>query len=160
MTAPRIAYNAGLDGIRGIAVLLVILTHAGGPSGAAWVGVVMFFALSGYLITRLLVAEVESTGRIDRFGFYARRAGRLLPALLAMVLIVVAINLTRGYDHAVQDGVASLLYASSWLEASGDYLVGLAADKMGGYTAGFAVIAAYCALGGLVALPVVRRLRA
>ena len=72
-----------LDGIRGVAVLLVITSHALGPEvepmGA--VGVTVFFVLSGYLITTLLLEEQGLTGRISRPRFYARRARRLLPAL-------------------------------------------------------------------------------
>ena len=57
--------------------------------GAGVVGVVMFFGLSGYLITGLLLVELERTGRVDLRRFYARRARRLVPALLALVAGVV-----------------------------------------------------------------------
>ncbi|WP_116951064.1 acyltransferase family protein [Jiangella endophytica] len=86
----------GLDLIRGIAVGLVMLRHAfPGPfAGAGVVGVVMFFALSGYLITGLLVDELGRTGRIDYRRFYARRARRLVPPLLVLVAGVVVVTLT------------------------------------------------------------------
>lgn len=72
---------AGLDAIRGLAVGLVMLRHAfpGTFAGAGVVGVVMFFALSGYLITGLLLGELERTGRVDLHRFYARRARWLVP---------------------------------------------------------------------------------
>ncbi len=85
----------GIDLLRGIAVALVMLRHAW-PSafpGAGVVGVVMFFALSGYLITGLLLDELERTGGVDLRRFYLRRARRLVPALLLLVAGVVAVTL-------------------------------------------------------------------
>jgi len=89
---PRIQ---GLDLLRGLAIGLVMLRHAA-PSlapGAGVVGVVMFFALSGYLITGLLHDELRRTGRIDFRRFYVRRARRLVPALLFLVAGVVVVTL-------------------------------------------------------------------
>ncbi|WP_435747914.1 acyltransferase family protein [Nocardioides sp. SYSU DS0663] len=85
----------GIDLLRGVAVALVVLRHAapGVFPGAGVVGVVMFFALSGHLITGLLLDEVARTGRIDLGRFYRRRARRLVPALLALVAGVVAVTL-------------------------------------------------------------------
>lgn len=86
---------AGLDLLRGIAVALVVLRHAF-PSvfvGAGVVGVVMFFALSGYLITGLLLGELDRDGRVDLRRFYLRRAQRLVPALLLLVVGVVVVTL-------------------------------------------------------------------
>ncbi|GAA1914288.1 acyltransferase [Nocardioides hwasunensis] len=85
----------GIDLLRGIAIGMVMLRHAW-PSvfpGAGVVGVVMFFALSGYLITGLLVDELERTDRVDLRRFYARRARRLVPALLFLVAGVVVVTL-------------------------------------------------------------------
>ena len=86
---------AGLDLLRGIAIGLVMLRHAVPElaPGAGVVGVVMFFALSGYLITGLLSGELDRTGRLDLRRFYARRARRLVPALLALVAAVVVVTL-------------------------------------------------------------------
>ncbi len=86
---------AGLDVIRGIAIGLVMLRHAVPDvlGGAGVVGVVMFFALSGYLITGLLVGELEETGRVDLGRFYRRRVRRLVPALLLLVVGVVVVTL-------------------------------------------------------------------
>ncbi len=85
----------GLDLMRGLAVALVMLRHALPTpfAGAGVVGVVMFFALSGYLITGVLLDELGRTGRIDLRRFYARRARRLVPALLFLVAGVVLVTL-------------------------------------------------------------------
>lgn len=85
-------YRADLEGLRGIAVALVVLFHARllGVAGG-FVGVDVFYVLSGYLITGLLVREVASTGRVDLAAFYERRARRILPAAtVAIVVILVA----------------------------------------------------------------------
>jgi peptidoglycan/LPS O-acetylase OafA/YrhL len=84
-----------LDGIRGIAVLLVLLYHAATPAlilgtdhrllPGGWVGVDVFFVLSGYLITRLLLGELQAGGRIDARAFFIRRARRLMPALVVLL---------------------------------------------------------------------------
>lgn len=85
----------GIDLLRGMAVGLVVLRHAfpGVFPGAGVVGVVAFFALSGHLITGLLVDEVGRTGRIDLLRFYRRRARRLVPPLLVLVTGVVVVTL-------------------------------------------------------------------
>lgn len=85
----------GLDLLRGVAVGLVVLRHALPDlvPGAGVVGVVMFFALSGHLITGLLLGELERTGRVDLRRFYRRRARRLVPALLLLVAGVALVTL-------------------------------------------------------------------
>ncbi|MEV7430670.1 MULTISPECIES: acyltransferase [unclassified Nocardioides] len=85
----------GIDLLRGVAVGLVLLRHAAPDPfpGAGVVGVVVFFALSGHLITGLLVDEVARTGRIDLLRFYRRRARRLVPPLLVLVAGVVVVTL-------------------------------------------------------------------
>ncbi|MEM7504006.1 MAG: acyltransferase family protein [Pseudomonadota bacterium] len=81
-------YRADIQGLRGIAVLVVVLYHAKIPFfTGGFVGVDVFFVISGYLITGILMREVEGTGRIDLLSFYARRIRRLLPAA---VLVLVA----------------------------------------------------------------------
>src|SRR4249920_3183642 len=80
-------YRPYLDGLRGVAVLLVFAFHAaraGLPGG--FIGVDIFFVLSGYLITRILIIQHETKGRIDLPGFYARRIRRLMPAVIVVVL--------------------------------------------------------------------------
>ena len=80
-----------LDGIRAIAVMLVLADHGGVPGlSGGFLGVDVFFVLSGFLITSLLIDEIGRTGRISLKDFWIRRARRLLPALILMVLAVVA----------------------------------------------------------------------
>lgn len=75
-----------IDGLRTVAVLSVLFYHAGfAPFGGGFVGVDVFFVISGYLITRLIRDEIAATGRFDFFRFYVRRLRRLFPALLATV---------------------------------------------------------------------------
>src|SRR4051794_5898658 len=81
-----------LDGVRGVAVALVVLFHLGVPGfGGGFVGVDVFFVLSGFLITTLLLDEMESNGRIGLTGFWLRRARRLLPALVVLLVTVAAV---------------------------------------------------------------------
>lgn len=80
-----IRYLPAIDGLRAIAVLAVVAYHAGLPVPAGFVGVDVFFVISGYLITGLLANEYAQTGRISLAGFYARRVRRILPALLLVV---------------------------------------------------------------------------
>jgi peptidoglycan/LPS O-acetylase OafA/YrhL len=86
----------GFDLLRGMAIALVMLHHAAPEQlpGAGVVGVVMFFALSGYLITGVLADEQAATGRVDFRRFYLRRARRLVPALLLLVAGLVVVTLT------------------------------------------------------------------
>src|SRR4051812_25456940 len=81
----RRTHLAALDGLRGLAVIAVLLFHAGKLRGG-FLGVDLFFALSGYLITSLLLAEVEATGGIDLLAFWGRRLRRLLPAVLLLLV--------------------------------------------------------------------------
>src|SRR6201981_4265159 len=86
-TGPRLAYRPGLDGLRALAVIAVFAYHARIdwlPGG--FLGVDLFFVLSGYLITSLLLVEWEARNRIDLRRFWLRRARRLLPALVLVVL--------------------------------------------------------------------------
>ena len=83
----QLGHQRSLDGLRGVAILFVLLDHGAIVStGFGFVAVNTFFVLSGFLITCLLVAEKDGSGKIDFISFYCRRALRLLPALLAMLL--------------------------------------------------------------------------
>lgn len=83
-------YVPALDGLRAVAVLMVLAFHAQAPFAlGGYVGVDLFFVLSGYLITSLLLAERERTGTINLPAFYLRRARRLYPALLFMLAVVI-----------------------------------------------------------------------
>ena len=92
--APRGGYRPDVEGLRGISVLLVVAFHAGiGPLTGGYVGVDVFFAISGFLITGLLVDELRATGTISLAGFYARRARRLLP--MASLVLVATVLMFR-----------------------------------------------------------------
>jgi peptidoglycan/LPS O-acetylase OafA/YrhL len=87
----RPAYRADIDGLRAIAVLAVILFHAEIPGfGGGFIGVDVFYVISGYLITQLLTGSLERPLRVQLAEFYVRRARRILPALLATSLLVAA----------------------------------------------------------------------
>lgn len=112
-------YRPALDGVRAVAVVAVLLYHgnvAWTPGG--FLGVDVFFVLSGYLITSLLLGEHRRWGSIDLLGFYVRRARRLLPALfLVTAAIAVWAYLEEPADKlgAVRaDGLSSLLYVANW----------------------------------------------
>jgi peptidoglycan/LPS O-acetylase OafA/YrhL len=117
--APRIPHLRALDGLRGIAVLAVVLYHFSPdvvPGG--FLGVDMFFVLSGFLITSLLVAEREGTGHTALRDFWIRRARRLFPALL---LVLGAVGLWAVLkanpleaDRLRDDGLATLGYVANW----------------------------------------------
>jgi peptidoglycan/LPS O-acetylase OafA/YrhL len=110
------SYNPGLDGIRAVAVLGVIAYHQGW-SGGGLLGVGVFFVLSGYLITDLLVSEVRRTGGLALGSFWRRRARRLLPALFTMLFVTVA--WATLFDRSQLPGLRSdvlpaIFYFSNW----------------------------------------------
>jgi peptidoglycan/LPS O-acetylase OafA/YrhL len=117
----RLGHRPALDGVRGIAVALVVLGHAGVPLlvNAGAVGVDTFFTLSGFLITSLLLEERSTHGSV-RFGaFYRRRALRLLPALVALVagvwVIRVALGLGSNFVSVPGTAAALLYYTNLWI---------------------------------------------
>jgi peptidoglycan/LPS O-acetylase OafA/YrhL len=109
----------GLDGLRGLAVVGVLLFHGGfGWARGGFLGVSTFFTLSGFLITGLLLAERGATGRIDLRRFWARRVRRLLPALLVAVVVGTAYGAFVGdadqLSRLRHDGLATLGYVANW----------------------------------------------
>lgn len=106
----------GLDGLRGLAVLAVVIFHLSvGWATNGYVGVDVFFALSGFLITWLLLDERSRTGQIGLPQFYMRRILRLYPALVATVLVVLVLGVLAGQSERVLPGaVAALAYAANW----------------------------------------------
>ena len=113
-----LAYVPGLDGLRGIAVLLVLLSHLAIPStaGIGMIGVTIFFVLSGFLICTLLCEELEAHGGIRLGVFYRRRAARLLPALLAVVAVSVLVTMVSGISFVtVPEVLGTLFYCSNLL---------------------------------------------
>lgn len=117
MSGPRLRHLPGLDGLRGLAVLAVIAFHAGHLRGG-FLGVDLFFTLSGFLITTLLLAERTDTGHISLPRFWERRFRRLLAAVLVLLVAVAAyaafwaepleLPALRG------DGLATLFYVANW----------------------------------------------
>ena len=91
MAAERSRFRPDIEGLRGVAILLVVLFHAGvrGLAGG-FVGVDVFFVLSGFFITGLLARELSNNGGVDLTAFYGKRALRLLPALLVALLATIA----------------------------------------------------------------------
>src|SRR5215217_9367951 len=122
--AQRLPHLPALDGVRAIAVAGVLLYHGGVdwmPGG--FLGVDVFFVLSGYLITSLLLAEREASGRVDMAAFWRRRARRLLPAafLVIAVSLIAAALLAPGDVAATRgDAISALLYVNNWHQIIAD----------------------------------------
>lgn len=111
-------YMPGLDGLRALAVLSVIAYHLNFPwATGGFLGVTVFFVLSGYLITDLLVAEWSENKKINLKNFWIRRAKRLLPGMFTLLLVVfafVSIFHTPLLTDLKQDTIAALFYYSNW----------------------------------------------
>jgi peptidoglycan/LPS O-acetylase OafA/YrhL len=109
-------YNPALDGLRAVAIVLVILTHCyrqAFPGG--WIGVDVFFVLSGYLITSILQKEIVATGRIAWGNFYARRFLRLTPALIVLVVFQLArAALSTNSEEIREATLIGAAYLENW----------------------------------------------
>lgn len=108
----------GLDGVRALAVVAVVVYHFD-PSWlpGGFFGVDIFFVISGFLITGIVVREWEGTGRVDLARFWARRARRLLPAVIALLVMVVLISVVGAPDALARlrtDLPAALFYVTNW----------------------------------------------
>ena len=116
----RVPYLPGLDGLRALAVVGVMVYHANhGWLSGGFLGVEVFFVISGYLITLLLVSEQERTGTVRLGKFWMRRVRRLLPALyvlLAGLGVYMALFERRPMGETRGDFVAGLLYGSNWFQ--------------------------------------------
>lgn len=113
----KLRYNPALDGLRGIAIFLVLLSHAHVPMfDGAFLGVDLFFVLSGFLITTLLLQEVQANGRLDYWRFYRRRFFRLMPALALFLAVycLVAPMLWPDLDDIYSDALVSILYLADY----------------------------------------------
>src|ERR1700761_814889 len=112
--AGRLTYRAGLDGLRAVAVAGVFLYHANVtwmPGG--FLGVDLFFVLSGYLITSLLLHEFSSRGAINLVAFWGRRARRLFPAVAVVILFAMLAALTIARDDLGRtraDALSAIIY--------------------------------------------------
>ena len=121
---PKSRYIPALDGLRTLAVVAVVLYHL----NLTWaqgglLGVTVFFVLSGYLITRLLINEVSKTGRIDLKSFWIRRIRRLFPAVVTVVAVTCA--LCTIFNHVMltkmrPDILPSLLFFNNWWQIAQD----------------------------------------
>jgi peptidoglycan/LPS O-acetylase OafA/YrhL len=116
----RLGHRPALDGLRGVAILLVVAWHTfrGGLTGAGQAGVTLFFVLSGFLITTLLIEERNRFGRIDLRRFYLRRAARLLPAFALMMCVAAVIILVVQPPDGKVALLAPLLYVANWAQAA------------------------------------------
>lgn len=114
----RLPHLPALDGLRGLALLGVLLFHADGALPGGYLGVDLFFVLSGYLITSLLLAEVRDTGRVDLYAFWVRRCRRLFPALLSLMPVIAVYGKFFARPEDLQslrnEALASLGYVANW----------------------------------------------
>jgi peptidoglycan/LPS O-acetylase OafA/YrhL len=126
------AFRPDVEGLRGVAVLLVVLFHAGLPLSGGFIGVDVFFVISGFLITGLLLREHERSGHVSLARFYARRVRRLLPAAAVVVLATLgaAWLIVNPLDRpsVMSDGAASVLSVANVRFAllEGDYFTAMA----------------------------------
>jgi len=121
-----LGYRPGLDGLRAVAVAVVIGYHyadQGRPFAGGFLGVYLFFVLSGFLITRLLVQERVSTGRVGFGAFYRRRVARLFPGYALFAFVVLGASLfgvyLYGNSSTVPTGfLTSMTYSTNWYVAT------------------------------------------
>ncbi len=111
-------FRQDIEGLRGLAVLMVVLFHCGFPGlSGGFVGVDVFFVLSGFLITGMLVREIQETGKVDLLQFYARRVRRLLPAFALTVVVTLSLGAIIQAPHELEwaghAGRAAALYVSN-----------------------------------------------
>ncbi len=132
-TAPSLRYHPSLDGLRAIAVTLVVLFHAGatsrlpGLAPGGFIGVSVFFTISGYLVTTVLLREGAPGGRmhsIDFGRFWARRVKRLWPASLSVIAIVVLLSSWAWSGMIASDAIAGVYGYTNW------YVIWSGADEL------------------------------
>jgi peptidoglycan/LPS O-acetylase OafA/YrhL len=114
----RNAYLPGLDGLRALAVIAVLIYHARpGWLPGGFLGVEVFFVISGFIITRALLNEVRATGRINVLSFWMRRARRLLPAVVLLLAGTLTYALVFEPDQVTElraDALAAMVYVTNW----------------------------------------------
>lgn len=108
-------YVSYLDGFRGYAILLVVLSHLYlAPMDVAFLGVTLFFYVSGLLITKLMIVEFSKTGTVKLGEFYIRRLLRLYPALVLMLIVSIIVLIINGYAVIWTDIMAGLFYFTNY----------------------------------------------
>lgn len=116
----HVPYLPGLDGLRALAVIAVLIYHANSSwLSGGFLGVEVFFVISGYLITLLLMSERESTGRVDLAAFWGRRARRLLPALFTMLFLLLTYTWIFEWGSLGRlrgDFLGGIFYVSNWYQ--------------------------------------------
>ncbi|GAA4720807.1 Peptidoglycan/LPS O-acetylase OafA/YrhL, contains acyltransferase and SGNH-hydrolase domains [Promicromonospora umidemergens] len=153
-----------LDGLRGVAILGVLLFHAG-HLGGGFLGVDLFFALSGYLITDLLLREIRVSGTVSLSAFWGRRVRRLLPALVTLLVGVTVLTWALGDTDlrrsALSDGPWVQANLVNWhlLGESAGYWEGLGASRVFGHLWSIAVEEQFYLVWPVVLLLVARRSR-
>jgi peptidoglycan/LPS O-acetylase OafA/YrhL len=115
-TVPPSGYRPALDGVRAVAILAVLGYHIGSSVPGGFLGVDVFFVLSGYLITSLILRDRGSEGGIRLRQFWARRARRLLPAVLILVVVVAFLSAAgvRGVEASRGDQLSTVFYFANW----------------------------------------------
>ena len=111
-------YLPGLDGLRALSVLFVVAFHTGLIEGG-WIGVDVFFAISGFLITGLMVAEHDRTGTVALGAFWGRRFRRLIPALFVLLALIVVLVRLDQVAVASRDVWGALTYSTNWVHIVG-----------------------------------------
>lgn len=123
-------FRTDIQGLRGVAVLLVVLEHVFHVPRSGYVGVDVFYVISGFLITGLLLRELEESNSISLRAFYARRIRRIVPAALTVLVVTVIVAFLVWFrPQAIQvalDALSAALFVSNWhfLALGTDYLAG------------------------------------
>ena len=133
---PAHPFRPDIEGLRAVAIVAVLLAHAGvGPARGGFAGVDVFFVISGFLITQVLVSELDATGAISLTRFFAGRVKRLMPQVLVAIAAVVAassllLSPVRA-DAVASDVMAAGVYAMNWRlsESAVDYFAAGDADR-------------------------------
>jgi peptidoglycan/LPS O-acetylase OafA/YrhL len=127
--SPASGRRADIQGLRAIAVTLVVVFHAGLPMPGGFIGVDMFFVISGFVITQMLLRELQRTGGLNFSDFYTRRARRILPALAVLILVVAPVSALLLSPLGPQEATARTSVAAALF--SSNLQLGLVDD--GGY---------------------------
>lgn len=140
ITPNNATYIPALDGFRGIAILLVVIGHWGfGQYLPGGFGVNLFFFISGFLITRLMINEHKKNGKVDLKNFYARRMLRLYPALIFMLAVSVSYTVLIGCQVSLNDILSTLFYYRNYYMIYGKPDVSFQCSKVYGIVWSLAV---------------------